>query len=132
MEYKLEVLKDILKFSDKALNEDESSLLLTSALYQSKEYFTSAALLVKSNAINMDDLLSLCSLDKEELKEYLEPTEETYDYFAKITLEEINKAIKELEDWIDQNPDKYLNERIKAQEKIAKIKALTSQKCLKH
>ena len=126
-EYKLKILKDILKFSGKVLSEEESSLLFASALYQSKEYFTSAALLVKNNSINIDEFLSLSTLSREELKEFLEPTEESFDYFAEVTPADILSSLKEVEDFMKSNPEEYEKSKLLQKERIEKIKELKKQ-----
>lgn len=122
--YKLQILKDILKFSGKTLSEEESSLLLASALYQSKEYFTSAALLVKNNSITIDEFLSLGTLNREELTEFLEPTEESFDYFAEVTPEEVLSSLKEVEDFMEYNSLEYEKNKEIQLKRIAKIKEL--------
>ena len=86
--YKLRILKDILKFSGRTLTKEELNNLLASALYQNKNDFTSAALLVKRGAITIEDFLALEKLTEEELRELIEPVDDEYDYFASITPEE--------------------------------------------
>ena len=126
--YKLQILKDILKFSGKVLSEEESSLLFASALYQSKEYFTSAALLVKNNSITIDEFLSLGTLNREELDEFLEPVEESFDYFAEVTPEEVISSLKEAEEFIKNNPEEYEKNKEIQLKRIAKIKELCQSK----
>ena len=122
--YKLQILKDILKFSGKVLNEEEKDLIFSSALYQNKEYFTSAALLVKNNSISIDEFLSLSVLSREELYEFLEPTEESFDYFAEVTPADILSSLKEVEDFMVSNPEEYEKSKEIQKRRIAKIKDL--------
>ena len=127
--YKLQILKDILKFSGKVLSAEEKDLLFSSALYRNKEYFVSAALLVKNNSITIDEFLSLSMLNKEELSEFLEPTEETFNYFAIVTPEEVLSSLKEIEDFLKNNPLEYEKSKEIQMQRIAKIKELNqSQK----
>ena len=127
--YKLQILKDILKFSGKVLSAEEKDLLFSSALYRNKEYFVSAALLVKNNSITIDEFLSLSMLNKEELNEFLEPTEETFNYFAIVTPEEVLSSLKEIEDFLKNNPLEYEKSKEIQMQRIAKIKELNqSQK----
>ena len=130
--YKLEILKDILKFCGKTMTQEEVKRLMASALFESKSYFTSAALLVKRGKITIEDFLSLQKLRKEELADYLEPVEEDFNYFASVTPEELYKALREMEDFIENNPEKALENRIKNTERIEKIKELNeNQKGIK-
>ncbi len=122
--YKLNILKDILKFSRRTLTEEERDALLSSALFQNKNYFTSAALLIKRGRINMDEFLSLCKLKEEELGEFLEPIDDSFDYFGKVSPEEIRKAFQEMEDFLKNNPEKALENRRINKEREAKIKEL--------
>ena len=122
--YKLQILKDILKFSGKVLNEEEKDLIFSSALYQNKEYFTSAALLVKNNSISIDEFLSLSVLSREELYEFLEPAEESFDYFAEVTPADILSSLKEVEDFMESNPEEYEKSKEIQKRRIAKIKDL--------
>ncbi len=122
--YKLQILKDILKFSGKVLSEEEKDLIFSSALYQNKEYFTSAALLVKNNSISIDEFLSLSVLSREELYEFLEPAEESFDYFAEVTPADILSSLKEVEDFMESNPEEYEKSKEIQKRRIAKIKDL--------
>ena len=122
--YKLNILKDIVKFSKRKLTKEEMNRLLSSALFQSKNYFTSAALLIKRGRITMDEFLSLCKLKEEELSEFLEPVDNDFDYFAKVSPEEIMKAFQEMEDFLKNNPEKALENRHINKEREDKIKEL--------
>lgn len=122
--YKLNILKDIVKFSKRKLTKEEMNRLLLSALFQSKSYFTSAALLIKRGRITMDEFLSLCKLKEEELSEFLEPVDNDFDYFAKVSPEEIMKAFQEMEDFLKNNPEKALENRRINKEREDKIKEL--------
>ena len=122
--YKLQILKDILKFSGKVLSEEEKDLIFSSALYQNKEYFTSAALLVKNNSISIDEFLSLSVLSREEVYEFLEPAEESFDYFAEVTPADILSSLKEVEDFMESNPEEYEKSKEIQKRRIAKIKDL--------
>ncbi len=123
-QYKLNILKDILKFSSKTLTTEERDILLSSALFQDKSYFTSAALLVKKEAITMDDVINLAKLEKSELPAFLTPTEDSFDYFAKISPDKIMQALTDMEDYLLHNPIEALENRQKNEEQILKIKAL--------
>ena len=57
--YKLMILKDVLKFTRKSLSKEELKDFTRSALFQNKNYFTSAALLVKRGSITIDEMLNL-------------------------------------------------------------------------
>ena len=127
--YKLNILKDILKFSGKALSKEEMDELLSSPLFKNKNYFTSAALLVKRTAINIAEFLSLSKLPKEELNEFLEPVDDDYDYFKKVTPEEILEAFKEMEDFLKNNPEKALENRRINKEREEKIKEFYQCHC---
>ena len=129
--YKLNILKDILLFDRRILSDNEKTLLLSSALYQSKNYFTSAALLVKNGWINMDDILALTKLRKEELNDYLSPVEDSYDYFALVTPEEILNAYKEVEEFTLNYPEEGKINQKKKEEMVAKIKELSNEKNIK-
>lgn len=122
--YKLMILKDILIFSKKKLSKEKLNQFIASALYQNKGYFTSAALLVKKSLISIDEFLSLSTLNREELDEFLEPTEESFDYFAEITPENMLKALKEVEDFVENNPQEYEQSKEIQMKRIAKIKEL--------
>ena len=122
--YKLNILKDILKFSKRKLNKEEMDILLSSSLLKSKNYFTSAALLVKRGKITIEDFLSLQKLRKEQLANYLEPVDEDYNYFASITPEELYNALREMEEFIKNNPQEALENQLKNKERITKIKEL--------
>ena len=122
--YKLNILKDIVKFSKRKLTKEEMNRLLSSALFQSKNYFTSAALLIKRGRITMDEFLSLCKLKEEELSEFLEPVDNDFDYFAKVSPEEIMKAFQEMEDFLKNNPEKALENRHINKEREDKNKEL--------
>ena len=122
--YKLNILKDIVKFSKRKLTKEEMNRLLSSALFQSKNYFTSAALLIKRGRITIDEFLSLCKLKEEELSEFLEPVDNDFDYFAKVSPEEIMKAFQEMEDFLKNNPEKALENRHINKEREDKIKEL--------
>ena len=122
--YKLNILKDIVKFSKRKLTKAEMNRLLSSALFQSKNYFTSAALLIKRGRITMDEFLSLCKLKEEELSEFLEPVDNDFDYFAKVSPEEIMKAFQEMEDFLKNNLEKALENRRINKEREDKIKEL--------
>lgn len=120
--YKLNILKDILKFSKKKLTKEEMNMLLLSALFQNKNYFTSAALLVKRGSITMEEMISLGTLKKEELSAFLDPVDDDYNYFAKITPEEILAAFKDMEEFIKNNPEQALENRHLNKEQKEKIK----------
>ena len=122
--YKLNILKDILKFSKRKLNKEEMDILLSSSLLKSKNYFTSAALLIKRGSITMDEFLSLCKLKEEELGTFLEPVDDAFNYFAEITPEELMDAFKEMEDFLKNNPEQALENRRINKEREAKIKEL--------
>lgn len=122
--YKLMILKDILKFSKRKLAKEEMNRLSSSALFQNKNYFTSAALLIKRGRITMDEFLSLSKLKEEELGEFLEPVDNDFDYFAKVSPEEIMEAFKEMEDFLKNNPEKALENRRINKEREEKIKEL--------
>lgn len=126
--YKLTILKDILKFSKRKLTKEEMNILLSSALFQHKNYFTSAALLIKRGRITMDELLSLSKLKEEELSEFLEPVDDTFDYFAKVSPEEIMEAFKEMEEFLKNNPEKALANRRINKERETKIKNYIKKK----
>lgn len=127
--YKLNILKDILKFSGKVLSKEEMDELLSSPLFKNKNYFTSAALLVKRTAINIAEFLSLSKLSKEELSEFLEPVDDDYDYFKKVTPEEILEAFKEMEKFIANNQEKAMANKEKSQKRLAKIKEFYQCHC---
>ena len=130
--YKLEILKDILKFCGKTMTQEEVKRLMASALFESKSYFTSAALLVKRGKITIEDFLSLQKLRKEELADYLEPVEKDFNYFASITPEELYEALREMEEFMKNNPEEALENRVKNTDRIAKIKELNeNQKGIK-
>lgn len=120
--YKLKILKDILKFSKRTLNEEELKKLIKSPLFQNKNYFTSGALLVKKGSITIEEFLSLGSLLEGELREFLEPVDDAFNYFATITPEELMRAFEEMESYIKNNPEKALENRKKNQERYQKIK----------
>ncbi len=120
--YKLNILKDILKFSRKKLTKEEMNILLSSALFQNKNYFTSGALLVKRESISIDEFLSLKTLREEELQEFLEPVDDAFNYFASITPEEVMQAFQDMESYIKNNPEESLENRKKNQERYQKIK----------
>lgn len=120
--YKLKILKDILKFSKRTLNEEELKELIKSPLFQNKNYFTSGALLVKKGSITIEEFLSLGSLLEGELREFLEPVDDAFNYFATITPEELMRAFEEMESYIKNNPEKALENRKKNQERYQKIK----------
>ena len=122
--YKLMILKDILKFSKRKLAKEEMNRLSSSALFQNKNYFTSAALLIKRGRITMDEFLSLSKLKEEELGEFLEPVDNDFDYFAKVSPEEIMEAFKKMEDFLKNNPEKALENRRINKEREEKIKEL--------
>ena len=119
--YKLMILKDVLKFTRKNLSKDELNEFTSSALFKNKNYFTSAALLVKKGSITIEEMLSLGTLKQEELSSFLEPVDDYYNYFAKVTPEEIFAAFETMEKFIKNNPEQALKNRHinkKRQEKI--------------
>ena len=121
-EIKLKVLKDILKFSRRKLTKEELNDLIFSPLFLNYNFFISAALLVKRTAIDIEEFLALKNLSLEELKECLVPVDDDYDYFAKITPEEIIKAFIGMEEYLKNNPEQALENRRLNTERIAKIK----------
>ena len=121
-EIKLKVLKDILKFSRRKLTKEELNDLIFSPLFLNYNYFISAALLVKRTAIDIEEFLALKNLSLEELKECLVPVDDDYDYFAKITPEEIIKAFIGMEEYLKNNPEQALENRRLNTERISKIK----------
>lgn len=120
--YKLMILKDVLKFTRKSLSEDELNEFTSSALFQNKNYFTSAALLVKKGSITIEEMLSLGTLKQEELSSFLEPVDDDYNYFAKVTPEEIFVAFEAMEKFIKNNPIEAQKNREYNLAKIANIK----------
>ena len=124
VEYKLNILKDILKFSRRTLTEEEKNVLLSSALFQDKNYFTSAAILVKKGSIIIDDVINLAKLKESELPELLTPTEDTFDYFAKTTPNDIIEAFIRMDEYIKNNPEEALENKRKNESQIEKIKEL--------
>ena len=120
--YKLKILKDILKFSKSTINEEDLKELMASPIFLNKNYFTSGALLVKREAITMSEFLNLKNLTREELKEYLDPVDDDFDYFAIIKPEEVLKAFKDIEEFIKNNPKKALENRRENQKRYQKIK----------
>ena len=120
--YKLMILKDVLKFTSKRLSKEELRNFAKSALFQNKNYFTSAALLVKRGRITIDEMLNLGTLQEPELSLFLEPVDDAYDYFAKVTPEEILEAFKEMEDFIKNHPEEATKNRELNKERAEKIK----------
>ena len=127
IEYKLNILKDILKFSRRTLNEEEKEILLSSFLFQDKTYFTSAALLVKKGLITIEDVINLAKQTKDELKNILTPVDATFDYFAKIDPHEIMQAFIAMDDYILNNPEEALKNKQKKEEQIKRIKELNDE-----
>lgn len=93
--YKLKILKDILKFSKRTLDEKELKEFIVSPLFHNKNYFTSGALLVKKGSITIEEFLGLGNLLEEELREFLEPVDDAFNYFASITPEEVMQAFQD-------------------------------------
>ena len=124
VEYKLNILKDILKFSRRTLTEEEKNVLLSSALFQDKNYFTSAAILVKKGSIIIDDVINLAKLKESELPLFLTPTEDTFDYFAKTTPNGMIEAFIRMDEYIKNNPEEALENKRKNESQIEKIKEL--------
>lgn len=122
--YKLNILKDILKFSRKKLTKEELEKFILSPLYQNKNYFTSAALLLKRGMIGIAELLNLGNYHLEELQELLEPVDNDYDYFAKVTPEEILEAFKKMEEFIHNHPEEAMKNKEKNRARVEKIKEL--------
>lgn len=122
--YKLNILKDILQFSKRKLNQEELDSLFASPLYKNKNFFTSAALLVKSSLITIDELLSLSTVCLEELPLFLTEIENDFDYFRKVTPDDIAKAFELMDDYLINNKQESLKNLEHNQEKIARIKRL--------
>lgn len=120
--YKLMILKDVLRFTRKNLSKDELNEFTSSALFKNKNYFTSAALLVKKGSITIEEMLSLGTLKQEELSSFLEPVDDYYNYFAKVTPEEIFAAFETMEKFIKNNPEQALKNRHINKERQEKIK----------
>ena len=121
--YKLRILKDILKFSGRTLTKEELNNLLASALYQNKNDFTSAALLVKRGAITIEDFLALEKLTEEELRELIEPVDDEYDYFATISPEELQNAFQYMKDFRKNYPEEARKNREQNKRRIQNIKS---------
>ena len=66
-------------------------------------------------------------MSREELKEFLEPTEESFDYFAEVTPADILSSLKEVEDFMKSNPEEYEKSKLLQKERIEKIKELKKQ-----
>ena len=122
--YKLNILKDILKFSSKKLTDEEFNNLMFSPLFKSRNYFTSAALLVKSSSITIDELLILTTISLEELSLYLIPVEDNFDYFKEVTPKEIAKAFELMDNYLINNKQQSLKNLESNHEKITRIKKL--------
>ena len=120
--YKLKILIDILKFSKRTLDEKELKEFIVSPLFHNKNYFTSGALLVKKGSITIEEFLGLGNLLEEELREFLEPVDDAFNYFASITPEEVMQAFQDMESYIKNNPEESLENRKKNQERYQKIK----------
>ena len=121
--YKLKILKDVLKFSKKALAKEELDAFLSSPLFGDKNYFTSASILVKKGLITMDECLNLGNLRKEELGEYLVPVDDEYDYFATISPEELQNAFQYMKDFRKNYPEKERKNREQNKRRIQNIKS---------
>ena len=126
--YKLMILKDVLKFTRKSLSKEELKDFTRSALFQNKNYFTSAALLVKRGSITIDEMLNLGTLQETELSLFLEPVDDAYDYFAKVTPDEILTSFKKMEDFIKNHPEEAEKNREINRERKEKIKEYYKEK----
>ena len=122
MEYKLNILRDILKFSKRVLSKEELEMLISSPLFKDKNYFTSAALLVKKGSINIEEFLCLQKLSEEELNLFLEPMDDNFNYFLKVRPEDILNAFLEMEEYIRNNPVEALNNKRLNDERKTRIK----------
>lgn len=122
MEYKLNILRDILKFSKRVLSKEELEMLISSPLFKDKNYFTSAALLVKKGSINIEEFLCLQKLSEEELNLFLEPMDDNFNYFLKVRPEDILSAFLEMEEYIRNNPVEALNNKRLNDERKTRIK----------
>ena len=122
--YKLKILKDILKFSKSTINEEDLKELMASPIFLNKNYFTSGALLVKREAITMSEFLNLKNLTREELKEYPDPVDDDFDYFAIIKPEEVLQAFKDMEEFIKNNPKKTTREPKRKSKEISENKRI--------
>ena len=111
MEYKLNILRDILKFSKRVLSKEELEMLISSPLFKDKNCFTSAALLVKKGSINIEEFLCLQKLSEEELNLFLEPMDDNFNYFLRVRPEDILSAFLEMEEYIRNNPVEALNNK---------------------
>ena len=122
MEYKLNILRDILKFSKRVLSKEELEMLISSPLFKDKNYFTSAALLVKKGSINIEEFLCLQKLFEEELNLFLEPMDDNFNYFLRVRPEDILSAFLEMEEYIRNNPVEALNNKRLNDERKTRIK----------
>ncbi len=122
MEYKLNILRDILKFSKRVLSKEELEMLISSPLFKDKNYFTSAALLVKKGSINIEEFLCLQKLSEEELNLFLEPMDDNFNYFLRVRPEDILSAFLEMEEYIRNNPVEALNNKRLNDERKTRIK----------
>ncbi len=122
MEYKLNILRDILKFSKRVLSKEELEMLISSPLFKDKNYFTSAALLVKKGSINIEEFLCLQKLSEEELNLFLEPMDDNFNYFLKVRPEDILNAFLDMEEYIRNNPVEALNNKRLNDERKTRIK----------
>lgn len=126
-EYKLNILKDICRFSRVKYSKEEMEWIVSSALFRSKTHLTAAALLVKKGDIDMTDFVNLASLEAEELDLYLEVGDDDFNYFAKPTPEEVMKLFTAMDEYIQNHPEEALLNRKKHAEQINKIKGLTQK-----
>ena len=122
MEYKLNILRDILKFSKRVLSKEELEMLISSPLFKDKNYFTSAALLVKKGSINIEEFLCLQKLSEEELNLFLQPMDDNFNYFLKVRPEDILNAFLDMEEYIRNNPVEALNNKRLNDERKTRIK----------
>ena len=125
--YNLAILKDVLKAKKKILNSDELKEIMASALYLDTGYLASAALLVKSGSISIDEFLNLRFLKEEELGEFLESVGNDFDYFKEDTNEDIVKAFSDMEDFIRMHPLEAEKNRDLRKKRISKIKEFYEQ-----
>lgn len=121
-QYKLKILKDILKDSKASISKEEIGEFMHSPIYQKKNYFTSAALLVKEDAITIEELFSLRFLRVEELSLYLEPVEDTFDYFKLPNSNEVFQALKYMEDYSIKHSFEALKNKERNEARYRRIK----------
>ena len=126
-DYNLAILKDVLKARKRVLSEDELKEFMASPVYLHAEYLASAALLVRSGSISIDEFLNLRFLKEEELGEFLESVGNDFDYFKEDTNEDIVKAFSKMEDFIQMHPLEAGKNRDLWKERIFKIKEFYEQ-----